>query len=101
MINRQKFYLDLLECTASTVTSSSSCASAESAGLSHVYVRGQTDSEARKAFVDSLKVQIETEDYCINSKALAYYLQKAPLAKALLGLDFAEIVANTDEDWTI
>lgn len=90
MIHRQKSHVDLLECTATSATPGNPYASAEQAASSYVHVRAQSDAKARKAFVDSLKQQIEADDYCIDSIALAHCLQWSPLTNALLHL-------NTDE----
>ena len=85
--HRHKSHVDLLECAAVTGNPISSYTASEKARSSHVHFSAQSSREARNAFVENLKVQIETDDYWIDSKVLAYCLQQAPITNALLSLD--------------
>jgi hypothetical protein len=90
MINRQKKYVDLLECTNSMETPYTTCVPTPQEIFSSAHVRNQTDHDVRSAFVDTLKIQVETGAYSIDSSILAPCLQKAPIINALLRLKTAE-----------
>jgi hypothetical protein len=97
MIHRQKFHVDLLEGSAPNGAPSGSNGLSENAACSDALLRAPIASEARTAFVDSLKAQIETDDYCIDSFALAHCLQKAPLTNAVLLLNVDKAICHAND----
>ncbi len=100
MMNRQKSHVDLLECKNSVETYYTLCAPAQQAVFSHTGVRNQADSDVCSAFVDSLKIQVETGAYSINSSILAQCIQKAPITNALLRLNTDALLACDENSAT-